>query len=240
MIDSDQFLERFRLLSRDIQIGIQTANKKIAEIKNQPQADSVEKLDATLKKIGEDWDDFSGWILISTLENIEEAKKNCALGTLNLKSKISRSKKKAITDANKHGVKIDDREVKDIEIDSYIQYVEQMLDLIFSNAVKYSPRGSTVSISAAWKGSVAVVTIDSMGPLIHKHEKDQLGKKSFRSENALKSGKPGGGYGLFNVLKLSQLLDVDISFNPSLKSSFQFEQVDYGNFSVKLNFKSSI
>lgn len=240
MIDSDQFLERFRLLSRDIQIGIQAANKKVTEIKEQPEIILIEKLENILKKIGEDWDDFSGWVLISTLEDIDEARKNCALGTLSVKSKVTRSKKKVTTDANKHGVKIDDSDIKDIEIDSYIQYFEQMLDLVFSNAVKYAPRGTTVTVSAAWKGATALITVDSIGPLIQRHEKEQLGKKSFRSENALKSGKPGGGYGLFNVLKLAELLDADISFNPSLKKMFELDRIDYGNFSVLMSFKPSL
>lgn len=240
MIDSNQFLERFRLLSRDIQTGIQAANKRMSEIKSQPEICTVDKLDNILKKIEEDWDDFSGWVLISTLENVDEARENCALGTLSVKSKINRSKKKVITNANKHGVKIDDSDVDNIEIDSYIQYFEQMLDLIFSNAVKYAPRGTTVNVSAAWKGAVALVTIESMGPLMQKHEREKLGRKSYRSENALKSGKPGGGYGLFNVLKLAELLDIDVSFNPSLKKIYEFDRVDYGLFSVCMSLKPSI
>lgn len=240
MIDSDQFLERFRLLSRDIQIGIQAANKKVNEIQKNPDGILIDKLEGILKDIGNNWDDFSGWVLISTLENVDEARKNCALGTLSIRSKITRSKKKVITDANKHGVKIDDSDAQDIEIDSYIQYFEQMLDLVLSNAVKYAPRGSNVTVSAAWKGALAQITIDSIGPLVQRHEREQLGKKSFRSENALKSGKPGGGYGLFNVLKLAELLEAEISFHPSLKKIFEFERVDYGSFSVTMSFKPSV
>lgn len=237
-MEAGQFLERFRLLSREIQLGIQQLQKGVCAMQSDKSEAQLAKVNVIVKKIEEDWSDFSGWVLISTLEDIDEAKKNCAAGSVNIKSKIQRSKIRATGQADQHGVKIDIKDVKDVEIETYIPYFEQVLDLALLNAVKYSPRGNSVSVSCSWKDERAVICVESFGPLISKHEKVNLGKKGFRAENAKKTDKPGDGFGLYNIYRLSQLLNISVSINLSHKNNFEFGGIPYSDFTLVLTMES--
>ena len=120
-METGQFLERFRLLSREIQLGIQQLEKGLDALRTDRGDMQLAKVKSIAEKIDEDWSDFSGWVLISTLEDIEEARKNCAAGLVNVKSKIHRSKIRATSQADQHGVKIDVRDVGDVEVESELQ-----------------------------------------------------------------------------------------------------------------------
>lgn len=150
-MEASQFLERFRLLSREIQISLQITEKKIESAKLNPTLESIESINDQIKIVNENWSDFSGWVLISTLENVDEARRNSVSGLIDIKSKIIRSKKRAISQADQHGVKIDIKNAEECQVNTYIAYFEQFLDLIFLNAVKYSPRGYSVDVSSKWK-----------------------------------------------------------------------------------------
>lgn len=94
-MEASQFLERFRLLSREIQISLQITEKKIDSAKLNPTLESIESINDQIKIVNENWSDFSGWVLISTLENVDEARRNSVSGLIDIKSKIIRSKKKS-------------------------------------------------------------------------------------------------------------------------------------------------
>lgn len=237
-MEASQFLERFRLLSREIQISLQRTEKKIELAKSSPTLDSIEAISEQIKLVNDNWSDFSGWVLISTLENLDEARRNSVSGFIDVKSKIIRSKKRAIGQADQHGVKIDIKDTKESQINTYIAYFEQFLDLIFLNAVKYSPRGYSVEVSSKWKSGVVNLSVQSIGPLILKHEMNSLGNKGFRSENAIKTNKPGDGFGLNNVLKLAKLLDFDLNFISSNRVLFEVNGIPYSDFTVNIYLNS--
>ena len=70
-METGQFLERFRLLSREIQLGIQQLEKGLDALRTDRGDMQLAKVKSIAEKIDEDWSDFSGWVLISTLEDIE-------------------------------------------------------------------------------------------------------------------------------------------------------------------------
>lgn len=238
-MEASQFLERFRLLSREIQISLQITEKKIDSAKLNPTLESIESINDQIKIVNENWSDFSGWVLISTLENVDEARRNSVSGLIDIKSKIIRSKKRAISQADQHGVKIDIKNAEECQVNTYIAYFEQFLDLIFLNAVKYSPRGYSVDVSSKWKNGTVNLLIESIAPLILKHEMNSLGNKGFRAENAIKTNKPGDGFGLSNVLKLAQLLDCDVNFTSTNRSLFEVNGIPYSDFSVSISLNSN-
>lgn len=239
-MEASQFLERFRLLSREIQISLQNAEKKIEQLKKNPSPESIKKVEDQLDVINENWSIFSGWVLLSTLDDVEEARRNSVSGFVDVKSKIARSKKVAIGFADKHGVKINIKDTDECQIKTYISYFEQFLDLIFLNAVKYSPKGYTVEVFSQWKNGSVIITVDSFGPLITKQEMNSLGVKGFRSENAVKTNKPGDGYGLFNIFRLSNLLNSRVKFISSNKNLFEINGIPYSDFSVQVLMPSDV
>lgn len=234
MIDSGQLLERFRLLSRDIQNGLQTAQKQLEPLKRGRESAETAKVVATLTLISEAWQDFAGWILISTLDNAEEARSNCAPGRVDLHSKIVRSKIRRHNDTARNGITIDITSAESLVIETYIPYFEQTLDLIFGNAIKYSPRGGIIEVASSRGKRGASISVRSVGPMVLKHEIEHLGTKGFRSENARKLPVTGLGYGLFNTQRLAELLDATIEFKAEQRLLFETAGVAYANFTVLL------
>jgi signal transduction histidine kinase len=239
MIDTGQLLERYRHLSRDIQNGLQTAQRQLEKIKSGDESQKIQNVYETLSEISDAWQDFSGWVLISTLENLEEARNNCAPGRVDLKSKIIRSKKKFKGDIERKGLKIDTSAMQSFVIETYIPYFEQALDLIFGNAVKYSQKAGTVEISIDHTKRGYKISLRSIGPIVHKHELIQLGDTGFGSENARKLPVTGQGYGLYNAKRLVKLLDADLEFRPEQRVLYESSGVAYANFLVELHVPDS-
>ena len=227
-----QLLERFKLLSRDIQNGFQSMQKQLEN----PTIDN-QKIKDSLANTKEAWDDFSGWILISTLDNIHEARMNSVPGKLDLTSKVVRSKKRKQTSLTSKSLKIDITNVDSIIIETYISYFEQLLDLLIDNAIKYSPVGGTIEIytTALKNENGTILTVESIGPSIQKYEASQLGNKGFRGENAKKINIGGQGYGLFNCKKIAELLGAEIKFNPNYKILNHVNNVQYSSFIVSIH-----
>ena len=77
------------------------------------------------------------------------------------------------------------------------QFLEQVLENLVSNALKYTPAGGDVSMTVGRSpsGGVAVAVRDN-GIGIPKEEQGQLFGEFFRASNARKTGEPGTGLGL--------------------------------------------
>lgn len=240
MIESNQFLERFRTLSRDIQNSLQNLQKQTEALKRCSSPADVERLSIGISEVAEYWQDFSGWVLISTLEDAEEARKNCAPGRLDIQSKITRVKHKRRRDLTSIGLKLDITSVPNIVVETYIPYFEQLLDLLVSNCIKYSPKGGAMEISAIMQGDVCKIFFSSIGPLVANHEKASLGTKGFRSEAAKKLPVPGDGYGLFNVNRIADLIGANASFNPQTRTTMEFGGVPYANFEVTISIPTTL
>lgn len=76
---------------------------------------------------------------------------------------------------------------------SLIEVVKNLL----GNAVKYSPRGGTITVTVEAAPEGTRFAIADVGVGIPKSEHDQMFRKFFRASNAMKSDVPGTGLGLF-------------------------------------------
>jgi signal transduction histidine kinase len=239
MIESGQLLERFRHLSREIQNGLQTAQKQLEPLKKTNEINEISKLGDTLSRMNESWLDFSGWILVSTLEDISEARSNCAPGRIDTQSKILRSKLRRHQDTIRNGISINVKDAQSAIIETFIPYFEQLLDLLFNNAVKYSPRGGEIDVACERKDSGVRITISSIGPTIDKLETTRLGERGFRSANAMRHEVAGQGYGLYNCFRLAELLSIRLEIRPESKILYESNGVPQSNFIVHLYIPNS-
>ncbi len=235
MIETGQLLERFRHLSRDIQNGFQTSQKHLEQLKRTRDGGEISKLSTTLNNMTEAWQDFAGWILVSTLDDLEEARSNCAPGRIDIQSKITRSRMRRRNDSERVGLTIDTSDIQPQIIETYIPYFEQLVDLLFGNAIKYSPRAGTVEISSSRSSSGVNITIRSVGPLVSKSELARLGERGFRSEHAKKLPVTGQGYGLYNCKRLADLLSASLDLRPEQRVLYESGGVQYANFAASLN-----
>jgi K+-sensing histidine kinase KdpD len=74
--------------------------------------------------------------------------------------------------------------------------VEQALGQLLDNAAKYSPAGSPVTVSAHSEQDQIVLSVKDEGAGLTSDEKDQFGRRSFRSQR-LAAGSTGSGLGLW-------------------------------------------
>lgn len=88
-------------------------------------------------------------------------------------------------------------------------YVQQIIENLVSNAVKYSERGSTISIEVAQVESAVDIHIQDEGPGVSSDDRDHLFELLFRSRAT--AGKvQGAGIGLFVCRTLARAMGGDI------------------------------
>jgi signal transduction histidine kinase len=72
----------------------------------------------------------------------------------------------------------------------------QACDNLISNALKFTPRGGTVTVSLSKRNQDAVITVRDTGMGIAESEIDQLFSRFFRASTATRNAVPGVGLGL--------------------------------------------
>jgi signal transduction histidine kinase len=72
----------------------------------------------------------------------------------------------------------------------------QACDNLISNALKFTPRGGTVTVSLSKRNHDAVITVRDTGMGIAESEMDQLFSRFFRASTATRNAVPGVGLGL--------------------------------------------
>ncbi|PCI29063.1 hypothetical protein COB52_02955 [Candidatus Kaiserbacteria bacterium] len=80
--------------------------------------------------------------------------------------------------------------------------LSSVIQNLIENALKYTPKGGSVSVEVIKKEEKVVVSVKDTGIGIPKAEKDQLFKKFYRGENAIKTITEGSGLGLFIAQKI--------------------------------------
>jgi signal transduction histidine kinase len=82
----------------------------------------------------------------------------------------------------------------------------QILDNLISNAVKYSPPESPVTVQLQRAGNEALLSVVDSGMGIPADELPLVFERFYRSENALKTGVPGLGLGLHITSRLVKMM----------------------------------
>jgi PAS domain S-box-containing protein len=75
--------------------------------------------------------------------------------------------------------------------------LRQVLNNLLTNAVKYSPNGGVVRISAWAEGEYGVLAVSDQGVGIAAEEQQLVFERFYRVDNRLRSEQPGSGLGLF-------------------------------------------
>jgi signal transduction histidine kinase len=98
--------------------------------------------------------------------------------------------------AKESALRLDYAESEPIPVDADGRRLRQVIDNILSNAVKYTPEGGTIAVSARTEGSVAVIEIADDGVGITPEDQRQLFDRFFRTKSARKNAVQGNGLGL--------------------------------------------
>ncbi|MCY1138939.1 PAS domain S-box protein [Actinoplanes sp. Pm04-4] len=84
----------------------------------------------------------------------------------------------------------------DLDVHADAQRLRQALDNLVSNAVKYTPAGGSVSVTAERVADAVVITVSDTGIGIPAEQYPHLFSRFFRASNAQKAGIKGTGLGL--------------------------------------------
>ncbi|MBN2096271.1 PAS domain-containing protein [Candidatus Peregrinibacteria bacterium] len=82
------------------------------------------------------------------------------------------------------------------------QLIGQVITNLLSNAIHYTDKGKTITISAEKKGKAIVIKVTDEGIGISKEDQKKLFSKFFRSKEAAKRSTTGSGLGLYIVGKI--------------------------------------
>ena len=113
-------------------------------------------------------------------------------------------------DLNAKRIRVDvaDAQTPHIPSDPYL--VDLILDNVLSNAVKYSPAGSTITVGLARAGSRLVCTIADQGIGIRAEELNRIFDPLYRSDALAHKEIGGTGLGLSIVAKACALLAIEL------------------------------
>lgn len=105
----------------------------------------------------------------------------------------------------------------DLMIRSDPAALEQIANNLISNAVKFSPPGSRVSVAVVTEGEDAVLTVDDEGPGIPPEERERVFQRFYRggTEAALRTRGAGIGLAIVSELVASLRGSVRIETSPS-------------------------
>jgi signal transduction histidine kinase len=90
-------------------------------------------------------------------------------------------------------------------------FLQQIFDNLMSNAIKYSPIGSEISIKTWSEGDKSYLSISDQGPGIPNDKKDELYKKFSKIGNRPTGGEQSVGLGLSIVKQLVEMMGGEIS-----------------------------
>lgn len=108
--------------------------------------------------------------------------------------------------AAQHGVVLETEGAHDVLSVTDRNIVESVLDALIDNAVKYSPAGGTVTISAERDGAVCSITVRDRGPGLDPEEISQVTNRFWRGTEDV----PGSGLGLAIASDLMRTVDGDL------------------------------
>ena len=89
---------------------------------------------------------------------------------------------------------------------------QQIMTNLIDNGGKYSPEGSTVTISTETMGEFIIIKVKDEGVGIKQEDADKLFKKFSRIENHLTSKTQGNGLGLYITKQLVETMNGQITY----------------------------
>ncbi len=113
------------------------------------------------------------------------------------------------------GIHLDLQADESFQIQTAPEPLEQALDNLISNAVKFSPLDSHIVISVARDAATCTIAVQDAGPGIHPDEAAQLFTKFHRGRNTPTGGEATSGMGLFIVYQLMASLGGTVAYEPA-------------------------
>jgi len=137
------------------------------------------------------------------IAEIEAGARRAAFGMVELVGLLSDIAELYGAVAEEHGLRLDLDLPPRLDLQGDRELIQQAVANLLDNAVKFSPPGGQVRLSAVAIGPEIRITVADQGPGIPKEDRARAVQRFFRGEAARHT--PGSGLGLALVLAVAQL-----------------------------------
>ncbi len=110
-----------------------------------------------------------------------------------------------------------------VSVDPFM--LDMILENIFTNAIKFSPAGSSIDISVTRQSGLLLCTITDHGPGIPEDKLQRVFDRFYRVDESRSSGTGGFGLGLSIVKKLSDIQNISVSVTSQEREGTAFRLV---------------
>lgn len=152
-----------------------------------PLLDVVERNNVRLRQIVEQLLDLAA---------LESGHADLAEGEVDLVAVVTAAVRSAEAGARERRIAVDVEAPDSLRITGDARRLEQVVECLLDNAVKFSPDESTVVVRVAADAGAAVVAVTDTGSGVPAEDQPHLFRRLYRAGNARHNGVPGAGLGL--------------------------------------------
>ena len=152
-----------------------------------PLLDVIERNNVRLRQIVEQLLDLAA---------LESGHADLTEGTVDLAAVVAAAVDSAGGAAKERRITIDVDAPDTLEITGDSRRLQQVVEALLDNAVKFSPDGATVSVRLAADAEAALISVTDTGSGVPAEDHPHLFRRLYRAGNARHKGVPGAGLGL--------------------------------------------
>jgi two-component system sensor histidine kinase BaeS len=130
-----------------------------------------------------------------------------SMATVDVETEVLAAAQRFATQAQEHGIEI--RRLVEHGRPAALADTErlgQILDNFLSNAIRYSPRGSVVTLSAAREGDGVAVSVIDQGPGLTEEQLERVFERFYRADPSRSRALGGSGIGLAIARALAEAM----------------------------------
>lgn len=182
--------------------AILTSNEVVLRRRGLTLADAKQTISQNMEDVQRLQQLADGLLTLARHDNAQPA-----FSQVDLSDITSQALSSVVPQATAKDISVDDK-VGALKVAGDAAALRQVIVVLLDNAVKYSPDGGTVEVSASSRGKSAFITVSDNGPGIAAADLPHLFKRFYRADNSRTSDKgTSPGYGL--GLAIAQRIAVD-------------------------------
>lgn len=156
------------------------------------------------------------------LARYESSRMNPHIETVALSPHIDRLIERMLPSATTKDIAITSDQTENIWISADPGMLDMILDNILSNAIKYSPNNSTITVTVKRKANTIVCSISNQGAGIPEEKLNAIFERFYRVDESRNSGTGGFGLGLSIVKKLADLQHIEVTVTSETRRGTTF------------------
>jgi signal transduction histidine kinase len=156
------------------------------------------------------------------LARYESSRMNPHIETVALSPHIDRLIERMLPSATTKDIAITSDQTENIWISADPGMLDMILDNILSNAIKYSPNNSTITVTVKRKANTIVCSISNQGAGIPEEKLNAIFERFYRVDESRNAGTGGFGLGLSIVKKLADLQHIEVTVTSETRRGTTF------------------